>query len=41
MVGIWSIERQEWSDAGRERERGMEDERERRGVEVKRRREGV
>lgn len=31
MVGIWSIGRVEWSDGGREREGGMEDEREGRG----------
>ena len=34
MVGIWSIGQEEWSDGGREREGGKEDERERRGVEV-------
>ena len=34
MVGIWSIGQEEWSDGGREREGGMEDERETRGVEV-------
>lgn len=40
MVRIWSIEQEEWRDGGRERGRGTEDERERRGMEVKRRREG-